>query len=219
MTKQICTVFESINAKDTIESTFVTISGQSGNYFLVEIKNKVKIKSIRMNIFSAGYVSGYYKKLSINGPSDFPAPVSGTTGPLEGNWTKFFGPEQVSNQVGDSTEITFSPFSLKKGYYAFIIANTNDVRYTIGTQVNKEYVSNDDISIYEGYGVALDFSANLPEIVTGIFPIVVLPVLIDTRPETPLVPDSSSTPWYVFATYGLWFYFIISKNSKNKNLL
>lgn len=212
MSKKISTVFESINSKDIINTTFEDDNLQNGNYFLVEIKNKVKIKSIRMNIYAAGHASGYYQKLSINGPSDFPAPVANTTGPSEGTWTKFFGPQQVQNQVGDSTEITFSPFSLEKGYYAFIIANTNRVNYTNGTQVNKEYVSNDDISIYEGYGVKLNFSANLPETVTKIYS----PRVVNI--EITYDPVASSTPWYVFVAYGLWFYFIIYKNSKNKNI-
>jgi hypothetical protein len=119
-----------------------------------------------MNLRFAGFVSGYFKKLQISDPAQFPQPVLNETGPQTGDWTIFFGPLNLV-QTGPIV-IPIEKLTLKKGFYAFLTNSTGQVTYTNGTITNAIYVENDQIGIYQGYAVGLEYRSNLPTVITDI---------------------------------------------------
>lgn len=165
----ICTTFETDeNQKDSIETTFANNNLQRGNYTLFQIKKKIEICYLDLNSYE-GHTGtlGYYKKMDINNPNDFPAPINNTTGPGEGGWTQFIN--DGSTVPTGRYRITFNPkVVFEPGYYAFLIitADNRYLSYTDGTSVNVIYQNpvtgipseNDAIGIYEGWGVRYGYT-------------------------------------------------------------
>ncbi|MAG55362.1 MAG: hypothetical protein CMJ83_03640 [Planctomycetes bacterium] len=143
-----------LSAQMQLTTTYTSNNGQSGNMFDIVATNPVIIQTVDINVDAGTHTIAVYV---VTGGGSYVGLAA-----TPGAWTLVgTAPGVVSNGLNVATPVPL-PLNVQiqpgqtQGFYVTVTTGTG-MNYTNGSVVNTPYVSDPNITITEGIGVALNF--------------------------------------------------------------